>query len=74
MTLKDIAEVQASFVAAARRAREAGFQWLELHLAHGYLGQSFFSVHANARNDGYGGDAEGRGRFLLETVAAVRKI
>ena len=71
MTLEDIARVQADFVSAARRAREAGFEWLELHFAHGYLGQSFFSVHANQRNDGYGGDLAGRGRFMLETVEAV---
>ena len=74
MSLADIARVQADFAAAAIRARDAGFQWLELHLAHGYLGQSFFSVHANQRTDAYGGDAAGRGRFLLETVAAVRKV
>jgi 2,4-dienoyl-CoA reductase-like NADH-dependent reductase (Old Yellow Enzyme family) len=74
MTLEDIARVQADYVAAAVRAREAGFEWLELHFAHGYLAQSFFSVHANQRQDQYGGDAAGRGRFLLETLAAVRKV
>ena len=51
MTLQDIVRVRADFVAAARRARDAGFQWLELHFAHGYLGQSFFSVHSNQRDD-----------------------
>ena len=60
-------------IAAARRAREAGFEWLELHFAHGYLGQSFFSAHANRRTDAYGGDFAGRSRFLLETLAAVRR-
>lgn len=74
MTLADIQRVQADFVAAARRALAAGFQWLELHFAHGYLAQSFFSVHANRRTDGYGGDATRRGRFLEETVAAVRAV
>ena len=73
MTLEDIANVQVAFWAAARRAREAGFQWLELHLAHGYLGQSFFSVHSNRRVDCYGDDVLGRWRFLLETVAVTRK-
>ena len=72
MTLDDIARVRADFAAAARSARDAGFEWLELHFAHGYLGQSFFSVHANQRDDAYGGSAENRGRFLLETLAAVR--
>lgn len=72
MTLDDIARVRADFVAAARRARDAGFEWLELHFAHGYLAQSFFSVHANQRTDEYGGGYTGRSRFLLETLAAVR--
>lgn len=74
MTLADIERVKGDFVAAARRALAAGFQWLELHFAHGYLGQSFFSVHANKRTDGYGGDLKGRSRFLLETLAAVRAV
>jgi 2,4-dienoyl-CoA reductase-like NADH-dependent reductase (Old Yellow Enzyme family) len=74
MTTDDIARVQADFVAAAQRARDAGFEWLELHFAHGYLGQSFFSVHSNQRDDAYGGSAENRGRFLVETLAAVRKV
>ncbi|EGB15732.1 NADH:flavin oxidoreductase/NADH oxidase [Pseudodesulfovibrio mercurii] len=74
MTPADIRRVQADFVAAARRALGAGFEWLELHFAHGYLGQSFLSVHANKRTDEYGGDLAGRGRFLRETVAAVREV
>ena len=74
MTLEDIARVRADFVAAARRARDAGFEWLELHFAHGYLGQSFFSVHSNQRDDAYGGNFDNRSRFLLETLAAVREV
>lgn len=74
MTLEDIARVRDDFVASAKRARDAGFEWLELHFAHGYLAQSFFSVHANHRNDQYGGDYAGRSRFLLETLAAVREV
>jgi len=74
MTLEDIARVRADFVAAARRARDAGFEWLELHFAHGYLGQSFFSVHSNQRDDLYGGSLENRSRFLLETLAAVKEV
>ncbi|SEK61368.1 2,4-dienoyl-CoA reductase [Roseateles sp. YR242] len=74
MTTQDIARVRDAFVAAARRARDAGFQWLELHFAHGYLAQSFFSVHANQRTDDYGGSAANRGRFLLETLKAVREV
>ncbi|MEA1673672.1 NADH:flavin oxidoreductase/NADH oxidase [Nitrospirillum sp. BR 11163] len=74
MTLDDIARVREDFVAAAKRARDAGFEWLELHFAHGYLGQSFFSRDANQRTDQYGGSAENRGRFLVETLAAVRQV
>ncbi|PTY06087.1 NADH:flavin oxidoreductase [Verrucomicrobia bacterium LW23] len=74
MTLEDIARVKAAFVATAKRALAAGFEWLELHFAHGYLAQSFFSPHSNLRTDEYGGSAEGRGRFLLETLAAVRAV
>ena len=74
MTKEDIARVQRDFVSAAERARDVGFEWLQLHFAHGYLGQSFFSVHANQRDDEYGGSAENRGRFILETLRAVRKV
>lgn len=74
MTLEDIARVRADFVAAARRALAAGFEWLELHFAHGYLGQSFFSSHSNQRDDAYGGSFENRSRFLLETLAQVREV
>lgn len=74
MTIADIQRVQADFVAAATRARDLGFQWLELHFAHGYLGQSFFSPHANQRDDQYGGTFENRARFLVETVRAVKQV
>lgn len=74
MTLEDIARVKADFVAAAQRALDAGFEWLELHFAHGYLAQSFFSAHSNQRTDQYGGDFTGRSRFLLETFEAVRAV
>ena len=74
MELADIERVKADFVATARRALAAGFEWLELHFAHGYLAQSFFSKWSNHREDAYGGDFEGRARFLLETLAAVREV
>lgn len=74
MTLEDIARVREDFVAAARRARDAGFEWLELHFAHGYLAQSFLSEHSNHRDDAYGGSFDNRSRFLLETLAAVREV
>ncbi len=74
MEKRDIQSVREDFVSAAIRARNAGFEWLELHFAHGYLGQSFFSRHANQRSDEYGGSPENRGRFLLETLSAVRQV
>lgn len=74
MTLDDIARVRQDFVDAALRAREVGFEWLELHFAHGYLAQSFFSAHSNQRDDIYGGSLENRSRFLLETLKAVREV
>ena len=74
MTLDDIARVQADTVAAVTRARDLGFQWLELHMAHGYLAQNFFSPHSNKRTDGYGGSAENRARYLFELLVAVRKV
>jgi 2,4-dienoyl-CoA reductase-like NADH-dependent reductase (Old Yellow Enzyme family) len=74
MTAADIAQVQRQFVDAARRALAAGFKFLMLHFAHGYLAQSFFSPLANRRTDRYGGSFENRARFLLETLAAVRAV
>lgn len=74
MSLDDIARVQADTVAAVERARDLGFGWLELHMAHGYLAQNFFSRLSNRRTDAYGGSAENRGRYLLETLVAVRKV
>lgn len=74
MTKEDIARVQSDFVAAAERALKAGYEWIELHFAHGYLAQSFFSRHTNHRTDDYGGTPEKRGSFLVETVRAVRKV
>jgi NADPH2 dehydrogenase len=74
MTRADIDRVRAAFVAAAERARDAGFRWLVLHFAHGYLAQSFLSRHANLRDDEYGGSAAHRARFLEETLAAVRAV
>jgi 2,4-dienoyl-CoA reductase-like NADH-dependent reductase (Old Yellow Enzyme family) len=74
MTKDDIVRVRGDFVAAAKRALAVGFEWLELHYAHGYLAQSFFSPLANKRTDEYGGSFENRIRFLIETFAAVREV
>jgi 2,4-dienoyl-CoA reductase-like NADH-dependent reductase (Old Yellow Enzyme family) len=74
MTEADIARVRDDFVATARRALSAGFEWLELHAAHGYLFNEFLSPLANHRTDNYGGTFDNRIRFLLETVRAVRGV
>ena len=74
MTLEEIARVRQNFADAAARAAAAGFEWLVLHFAHGYLAQEFLSDHSNQRTDQYGGSVENRGRFLRETLAAVRAV
>jgi 2,4-dienoyl-CoA reductase-like NADH-dependent reductase (Old Yellow Enzyme family) len=68
----DIEQVIGAFQAAARRASEAGFRAIEIHSAHGYLLHQFLSPLSNQRDDGYGGDFDGRARLLLEVVQAVR--
>jgi 2,4-dienoyl-CoA reductase-like NADH-dependent reductase (Old Yellow Enzyme family) len=67
-----IAETVAAFLAAARRAREAGFKVVELHFAHGYLAHQFFSPLSNRRTDAYGGSFENRTRIAREIAGAVR--
>ncbi len=74
MSQAEIAAAQELFRAAAVRSREAGFQLLELHAAHGYLFHSFLSPHSNRRDDAYGGGFEGRIRMLVETVRLVRAV
>lgn len=67
-------QVQAAFVDAARRAVKAGFDVLEVHLAHGYLLSSFLSPLSNQRRDAFGGSLENRARFPLAVVQAVREV
>lgn len=67
-------EVRTAFQQATRRGLEAGFQVVELHMAHGYLLHSFLSPLTNQRSDGYGGSRENRMRFPLEVVEAVREV
>lgn len=74
MSAQEIARVRADFVAAAKRSLAAGFEWLELHFAHGYLAHEFYSPLSNRRNDSYGGSFDNRTRFLLETLSAVRAV
>ena len=74
LTRDEIKHVQRAFADAARRALDAGFEWLELHFAHGYLGSSFFSPLANQRGDEYGGSLDNRLRFHRETLDLVRAV
>ncbi|MGH8882476.1 MAG: bifunctional salicylyl-CoA 5-hydroxylase/oxidoreductase, partial [Stackebrandtia sp.] len=70
----EMADIRDQFVAAARRARDAGFDVLELHCAHGYLLSSFISPLTNQRTDAYGGSLANRLRYPLEVFAAVRAV
>ena len=72
MTEAEIEEVTGAFVEAARLAREAGFDAVELHLGHGYLLSQFLSPGTNTRRDRYGGSLENRARFALSVVERVR--
>jgi anthraniloyl-CoA monooxygenase len=72
MTREDMDRVKADFVQATQHAVAAGFDWLELHAAHGYLLSSFLSPLTNQRTDAYGGTLENRARWPLEVFAAVR--
>src|SRR5450755_142974 len=72
LTSNGIQEVVHAFVAAARRACEAGFRVIEIHAAHGYLIHEFLSPLSNRREDEYGGSFENRTRLCREVVAAVR--
>jgi anthraniloyl-CoA monooxygenase len=74
MTRADLDRVREQFVEAACRAERAGFDWLELHAAHGYLLSSFLSPLANFRDDDYGGSLGNRMRWPLEVFAAVRAV
>ncbi|WP_328608532.1 NADH:flavin oxidoreductase/NADH oxidase [Amycolatopsis sp. NBC_00345] len=72
LTTEQIAEIVRQFGEAAKRARAAGFDVVEVHGAHGYLVHQFLSPFTNRRTDSYGGSFEGRTRFALEVVDAVR--
>ena len=72
MSRADMDRVRDDFVAATKRAARAGFDWLELHCAHGYLLSAFLSPLTNQRSDDYGGSLANRLRFPLEVFAAMR--
>ncbi len=74
MTKADIEEVITCFGSAARRAREAGFDAVEIHCAHGYLLTQFLSALSNQRTDEYGGQTlKERSRFVLEVIREIRR-
>jgi 2,4-dienoyl-CoA reductase-like NADH-dependent reductase (Old Yellow Enzyme family)/thioredoxin reductase len=70
----EIHELVHCFAEAARRAREAGFDAVEIHGAHGYLVHQFISPYSNLREDGYGGDSSGRFRFAREVVREIKSV
>ena len=72
MTRSDMDKVRGDFVRAAQLAQRIGFDWLELHYAHGYLMSAFITPLTNKRSDAYGGSLENRMRFPLEVFRAVR--
>lgn len=74
MDRADMDRIRDEFVAAAAMAARAGFDMLELHMAHGYLLSSFITPLTNRRGDEYGGSLENRMRYPLEVFAAVRAV
>ena len=74
MTRADMDKVRDDFVRSAEMAARAGFDWLELHCAHGYLLSAFITPLTNKRTDAYGGSLENRLRYPLEVFQAVRKV
>ncbi len=73
MTAADIEDLVKAHGVAVRRAREAGFDAVEIHAGHGYLISQFLSPYTNRRTDGYGGSLENRARFMREVMREVRK-
>jgi 2,4-dienoyl-CoA reductase-like NADH-dependent reductase (Old Yellow Enzyme family)/thioredoxin reductase len=73
MTLDDIQMIRNAFADAAERGKQAGYDALEIHAAHGYLLSQFLSANANQRRDEYGGDFKKRARFVIEVTEEVRK-
>ena len=74
LSIPELASLKQDWVNAAKRSISAGFDVLEIHNAHGYLMHQFLSPVSNTRDDGYGGDLEGRMRFPLEVAQALREV
>jgi 2,4-dienoyl-CoA reductase-like NADH-dependent reductase (Old Yellow Enzyme family)/thioredoxin reductase len=73
LEIHEIKELAACFGESARRCREAGFDFIEIHGAHGYLINQFMAPNSNVRTDEYGGSFENRTRFLFEIIDAIRE-
>ena len=73
LSVAEVEEMVGCYASAARRAREAGFDAVEVHGAHGYLVNQFISPYSNQRDDAYGGDDEGRFRFAREIVREIKR-
>jgi len=74
LSSQEIGSICNAFRTAAIRANDAGFDWVEIHAAHGYLLHSFLSPLSNQRDDSYGGSFDNRIRLLLETARAMRTV
>jgi 2,4-dienoyl-CoA reductase-like NADH-dependent reductase (Old Yellow Enzyme family)/thioredoxin reductase len=74
LSTQEVADLIEAFAQAARRAKAAGFDGVELHGAHGYIMSQFFSAHVNRRNDKYGGDLKGRAAIAVETIQRIRQL
>ncbi|HSR11573.1 MAG TPA: NADH:flavin oxidoreductase, partial [Thermodesulfobacteriota bacterium] len=74
LTTQEVADLVEAFAQAARRAKIAGFDGVELHGAHGYIMSQFFSRHVNRRGDKYGGDIKGRATIAVEAIQRIRQL
>ena len=74
LPVQEIHQIENAFADAAKRAVEAEYDGVEIHCAHGYLLNQFYSPITNKRRDEYGGNLENRLRFLIETISMVRKV
>lgn len=74
LSTQEVAGIVRAFGEAAVRANDAGFDWVEIHAAHGYLLHSFLSPLSNQRTDRYGGSFDNRIRLLVETAHAMRRV
>ena len=74
MSLEEVWDMREQFIAAAKRAKECGYDGVEVHGAHGYLLSQFLSADINQRNDAYGGGLQNRARLLFEIVNGIREV